>query len=82
MSLTEKLDAMREGAEKNIPAPALEQMHRATRELQESGILETMIKPGDTLPAFDLPNQANDSVTSSALLDKGPLIMTVYRGLW
>ena len=36
MSLTEKLDAMREGAEKNIPAPALEQMHRATRELQEA----------------------------------------------
>lgn len=82
MSLAEKLDAIREGGEKNIPAPALEQMHRATRELQESGVLDGVIKPGKTLPSFELPNQTDDMVTSADLLAKGPLIMTVYRGLW
>jgi len=50
--------------------------------LQESGILDGVIKPGETLPAFEPPNQADDMVTSSDLLAKGALIMTVYRGLW
>lgn len=82
MSLTEQLDTIRAGAEKNIPAPALEQMHRATAELQSSGILDGVIKVGQTLPAFELPNQDNQLVSSSSLLSEGPLIMTVYRGLW
>lgn len=82
MSLSDKLDAIREGGEKNIPAPALEQMHRATRELQESDIFERIIKPGELLPAFELPNQENQTISSESLLSQGPLVMTVYRGLW
>lgn len=82
MSLNEQLDTIRAGGEKNIPAPVLEQMHRATRELQESGILDGVIKPGDTLRAFELPNHANETISSESLLSQGPLIMTVYRGLW
>ncbi|MBT4162103.1 MAG: hypothetical protein HOC70_06030 [Gammaproteobacteria bacterium] len=82
MSLSEKLDQIRAGAEENIPAPALEQMHKATAELQNSGILDRMIKPGDPLPAFALPNQADEMVSSVDLLARGPMILTVYRGLW
>lgn len=82
MSLTEKLDKIRAGAEKNIPAPALKKMHQATAELQSSGILDDVIKMGASLRAFELPNQDNQLIKSSDLLAQGPLIMTVYRGLW
>ncbi len=82
MNLTEQLNAIRAGAEKNIPAPTLELMHRATKELNESDILMGVIKPGVSLPAFELPNQNDVSVSSADLLAKGPMIITVYRGLW
>ena len=82
MSLAEKLDQIRAGGEKNIPEPTLKKMHQATDELNASGILDTVIKPGASLPPFELPNQNDQVVTSSDLLAKGPLIMTVYRGLW
>ena len=82
MSLGEKLDKIREGAEQNLPAPALALMHRGTAELQSSGILDSMIKEGAKLPGFALPNQRSEIVHSSELLAQGPLIMTIYRGLW
>ena len=81
-SLGEKLDKIREGAEKNIPAPARELMHRATAELQSSSIWDGVIKEGVRLPEFELPNQNGELVSSSQLLAQGPLVLTVYRGLW
>ena len=82
MKLGEQLDQIRARAEKSFPAPALELIHRATAELQTSGILERMIKVGDRLPGFELPNHKSDVIKSADLLAKGPLILTVYRGLW
>lgn len=82
MSLAKKLDDIRAAGDKNIPAPMLAQMHKATEELQNSGILESMVKPGDPLPVFELPNHTDTVIRSAELLPRGPLILTVYRGLW
>ena len=82
MSLSQKLDEIRAGAEKNIPADKLALMHRATDELQNSNIFDGMIQPGDLLPSFSLPNQAEETVDSNDLLARGPIVLTVYRGLW
>ncbi len=82
MSLSNKLDDIRAGAEKNIPAPALAMMHRATQELEESGAAEQVISVGEKLPAFILENQFGELIDSNELLAHGPLILTVYRGLW
>ena len=82
MSLAEKLDQIRAGAEKNIPAPSLELMHRATAELEAGGQLNNLIAVGATLPAFEMANQFGETITSAELLSDGPLVMTVYRGLW
>ncbi|MBO6558031.1 MAG: hypothetical protein JJ957_16095 [Pseudomonadales bacterium] len=46
MSLTAKLDTIGAGAERNIAPVALKQMHQATEERQNSGILDEMIRPG------------------------------------
>jgi peroxiredoxin len=57
-------------------------MHRATEELRTSGIMDGVIKIGDRLPAFALPNAYGQQVTSADLLAKGPLVLTFYRGSW
>ena len=57
-------------------------MHRATEELRASGIMERVIKVGDKLPAFALPNSSGQEVRSADLLAKGPLVVTFYRGAW
>ncbi|MEL7029388.1 MAG: peroxiredoxin-like family protein, partial [Pseudomonadota bacterium] len=37
---------------------------------------------GDVLPAFSLPNQDGAAVSSAALLEKGPLVVSFFRGVW
>lgn len=82
MSLAEKLAAIREGAVKRVPAEQRETMGRATQELKASGILDGVIKVGDTLPPFSLENQNKQTVHSGDLLAGGPLVLTVFRGSW
>jgi len=57
-------------------------MHRATEELRASGIMDRVIKVGDRLPSFALPNAYGQEVHSSDLLVRGPLVLTFFRGAW
>ncbi len=57
-------------------------MHRATEELRGSGIMDRVIKVGDPLPPFALPNASGHKVGSADLLAKGPLVLTFFRGSW
>jgi peroxiredoxin len=57
-------------------------MHRATEELRASGIMDRVIRVGDKLPAFALPNSYGQEVRSAEVLAKGPLVLTFYRGAW
>ena len=82
MSLEEQLAAIREGAGKRIPADSLAVMHRATEQLQHSGLAESALGVGDQLPAFALSNQDGDDVRSTDLLTHGPLVLTFFRGVW
>lgn len=82
MSLTEKLDKLRQGAVDRVPAAAIEIMHRATGELRASGIVDGVLKVGAPAPAFALANINGETVRSAELLTKGPLVVSYYRGLW
>lgn len=82
MSLEEKLAAIREAGAKRMPEEVRAVMGAATKELAESGILDTCIQVGDTLPAFSLLNSRGETVNSADLLAKGPVVLTVYRGEW
>ncbi len=82
MSLGEKLTQMREAAAKRFPPEVAKIMHDATEDLANSGQVEKVIKAGETLPAFKLPNQNGDTVDSADLLARGPLMLTIYRGSW
>jgi hypothetical protein len=82
MSLESKLAAIREGAKARIPAELLATMLKATDDLRVSGILKNIIKVGANLPAFSLVGARGNSVDSAALLTRGPLVLTVFRGHW
>ena len=57
-------------------------MGAATTALRASGILDSVVKVGDQLPDFALPNVEGTAVRSGDLLARGPLVLTFFRGTW
>lgn len=82
MSLAKTLEGIREASVKRIPPERAAIMHHATEELRASGIMDHVIKVGDSLPSFALPNAYGQQVRSTDLLAKGPLVLTFFRGSW
>jgi peroxiredoxin len=50
--------------------------------LVASGLTETSLKVGARMPDFDLPNVEGRFVASQALLERGPLVVSFFRGGW
>ena len=82
MSLEQQLAAIRDGATKQIPVGNLATMHRATEQLQQSGLAERALGVGDQMPEFSLRGEAGNEVRSADLLTRGPLVLTFFRGVW
>jgi hypothetical protein len=82
MSLQDRLNAFKADFESKVPPEKLAIMHRATEDLRRSGILDRVLKVGASLPEFTLPNYRGDNVSSVELLQRGPLVVTFYRGVW
>jgi peroxiredoxin len=57
-------------------------MHRATAELEASGIENRALKVGDRAPSFTLFDQNHVPVSSADLLQRGPLVVSFFRGHW
>ncbi len=86
-SLRERLDQFKASFESgappyNVPHEAIETMHRATGELEASGLAEKALKAGDRAPQFSLFNQDHVEVDSSKLLQQGSLVVSFFRGHW
>jgi len=81
-SLQDRLDRIRDGFRKEAPPEALAVMDQSHRELAASGIMDRIPKVGDKLPPFSLLDNEGNTVSSSALLADGPLVVTHYRGIW
>lgn len=81
-SLQEELDARKNAFAKGAPADLLESQNRALHELEVSGIYERVLKVGDSAPDFTLKNHEGKDVSLAALLEKGPVVLTWYRGGW
>lgn len=87
MSLQDKLDAFKSDFRAgkppyNAPPDIHPVMERATAELIASGQAGRALKAGDRAPRFSLRDQNGDPVSSSSLLEQGPLVVTFYRGVW
>jgi peroxiredoxin len=87
MSLQARLDAFKADFEAgkppySVPYSVIEAMHRATAELIASGAADRALKAGDRAPSFALKDPEGNLVQSTALLRRGPLIVSFYRGVW
>ena len=82
MSLKEELNALRLKGESRRSPDVVANMHRAVDELRRSGAADRVLEIGDKMPDFALPNANEQIVESKALLAKGPLVLTFYRGRW
>jgi peroxiredoxin len=87
MALQDRLNAFKSefesgGPPYNVTKERIETMHRATRELIESGLAQRAKKAGDVSPEFTLSDPDGKPVSSRELLARGPLVISFYRGVW
>ncbi|MEN3975581.1 peroxiredoxin-like family protein [Emcibacter sp. SYSU 3D8] len=81
MSLDEQLESIRARAA-SLPEERRAIMAAATRELIASGIADSALKVGDTVPDFELPNHRGATVKFADLVAQGPVVISFYRGGW
>ena len=82
MKLKEKLSAMKQESIATKPPELIGPLLQETANLVKSGIADKAIKVGEILPGFTLPDVQGNLVSSKALLEKGPLAISFYRGVW
>ena len=81
MSLKEQLAEYRAGWFKRVPLPRQAIMERHIAQLQ-NGLAKTALNVGDRAPEIVLTNASGKTVDVGALLKRGPVIVTFYRGGW
>ena len=82
MSLKEQLAEYRAGWHQRVPAERQAIMQRHIDALRNGEIARKLLKLGDRAPAIVLGNAKGEMVDVGALLRKGPVIVTFYRGGW
>jgi peroxiredoxin len=87
MALHDRLDAFKVDFESGrFPLKptreALDIMHRATDELIANAQAQHARKAGDAAPEFILADSDGKPVSMRELLERGPLIVSFYRGVW
>ena len=80
--LKEKLEAIRAFARSRLAPEDQALMQRDIDTLRSGGILDRVVKAGERAPDFTLPNTEGTPVTLSALLAKGPVVLSFFRGRW
>lgn len=82
MDLRERLAARRAEREAKRNPDWVRIMHRASDDLRDSGIAARVPRPGSPAPEFTLPNERGEQRRSRDWLERGPLVVSFYRGVW
>lgn len=82
MTLQEELNALKATSESRIAPEKLAVMHRATEELEKSGLKDKVPKAGYRAPDFSLKDTEGGIVSLHSLLERGPVVLSFYRGGW
>lgn len=80
--LKEKLNEISAASVGQIPPETLAIMKQAKVNLAASGIMEKTIKVGDTVTDFSLANGGGTLVRLADLRQQGPVLISIYRGVW
>ena len=82
MSFRENLAALKVEWRHAVDAAASAEVQKAMMNLVEAEERNRPLRVGDIAPAFRLRDTKNAIISSDELLERGPLIVTFYRGLW
>lgn len=81
-TLEDRLATLREATARKAPAAALAVMHQATRDLTASKQHERAVGEGDAAPEFELADPEGKLLGLAGLLERGPAVLTFFRGMW
>jgi hypothetical protein len=82
MTLQQKLSAMKQESLAKMPSEVVDVLQGEMKKLIESNLVDKAIKAGEALPEFALPDEQGNLVSSKEILEKGPLALSFYRGIW
>ena len=82
MTLRDQLKEYADTSAKNMPEEAKNIMQAGIDKLEKTDIIKNATKKGDVFPDFSLPNAKGELISLDALLEKGKVVLTFYRGGW
>jgi peroxiredoxin len=82
MSLKALLETCRREYEGNADPQGVDAERRSIRELAQTGLVAKAIKAGEMAPRFRLRCGRGDVVELSGLLNRGPVVISFFRGDW
>jgi peroxiredoxin len=81
-SLQQRLDRIKENYSKRMTAEQSANNEKNMQDIASTGVLQRALKVGDKAPTFALPNAKGGSTSLATLLQRGPVVLTFYRGGW
>lgn len=82
MSLKNDIDEFKSTFLPQIPGQLRNTMDKAQQALKDSRIAERALAAGKDAVDFTLPNARGEQVSSEALRQQGPIVVSFYRGGW
>ena len=82
MSLKAQLDACRRAFGANTLPGVVAALESSVAELVQTGLVRQALKAGEAAPMFRLRSSNGDFVSLSEVLDRGPAVISFFRGGW
>lgn len=82
MSLKKSIDTLKSRFLEQVPDEIKDIMGEAQQVLKDSRIAERALGTGQLAVDFTLPNAKGEQVSSTALRQQGPIVVSFYRGGW
>jgi peroxiredoxin len=82
MSLKAQLDACRRAFEASTPPGIVAALAGSVAELVQTGLVRQAVRAGERAPLFRLRSNTGDFVSLSEALDRGPVVVSFFRGGW
>ncbi len=80
--LKDQLEKLKESASRKISPENMKKMLHSRVAVENSGILARAIRSGEKMPDFSLEDAQRNSVSLEKLRARGPVLITLYRGVW
>src|SRR5271169_6067939 len=82
MSLKAQLDACRHAFETSTPPSVAAALQDSIAELAQKDLVRHAVKAGELAPPFRLLKRDGGFVSLSEVLDRGPAVISFFRGAW